>query len=153
MVTLLKVMGLCLLLVFGHYLVVMATGWTLYMYAELLLCLLLVVMAIIVILGSLNNDKSIVVYKNFIEEKNFELKKIGNHLPAFLLPLWCPELSCSFVLIEYSNFQNPGSSIWSPGFRRSYMDTKRIPADPQASATTRRQMRVRLPCPPKFNPT
>ena len=66
MVTLFKVMGLCLLLVFGHYLVVIAT---LYMYAELLLCLLLVVMATIVILGSLNNDKNIVVYKNFIQKK------------------------------------------------------------------------------------
>jgi len=40
------------------------------MYAQLLLCLLFVVMATIVILGSLNNDKSIVVYKNFIEKKN-----------------------------------------------------------------------------------
>ena len=60
---------------------------------------------------------------------------------------------CSFVPFKYSNFRNPGSSIWSPNFQRGYMDTKRIPTNPQARITTQRRMRVHFPCPLKSYPT
>lgn len=82
------------------------------------------------ILGSFKTDKSSVVI-------NFNKKSLAISLRvwvAFTLVFWVAY--CSVVLIEYSNFRNPGSSIRSPSFQRGYMDTKRIPADPQASVTT-----------------